>query len=248
MKRIGMMLLILVAMLGFTINQVQAGGWSAVSLLHLPRSIEVGQSIDFEYRVLQHGIHSIPDLDTSIETKHIESGEELVVEGHYDPDEEVYVAQANFPQSGEWQWSIVAFEGVHPMPPLDISPNPQAKTLSWWQLWLEDVFGRKPVAQEGLTITEMFSTDEDYGAALFVSKGCSGCHVHSDNPYAVPEDSYGYIGAYQTGPDLSEFTSSSEYLQLWLSDPLAVKPDTGMPDLDLSDEEVQALISFLNAD
>lgn len=77
------------------------------------------------------------------------------------------------------------------------------------------------------------------GSALFVAKGCVICHTHSDIP-----DRY---VAFQTkvGPNLTSYSAAPTFLRLWLSDPVGVKPKTQMPTLELSDAEIEALVSFL---
>ena len=84
------------------------------------------------------------------------------------------------------------------------------------------------------------------GRALFVAKGCVGCHWH---------ESVGTRGDFPGtgfGPDLSEIDelnttlpSDPEYLRAWLRDPRVKNPQRVMPDLDLSDEEIESLLAFL---
>jgi hypothetical protein len=80
----------------------------------------------------------------------------------------------------------------------------------------------------------------ELGTDLFVAKGCVVCHHHAGIPASLV--------AFQTnvGPDLSDYTASAAFLQLWLSSPAEVKPKTLMPDLGLNELEIEALISFLN--
>jgi cytochrome c oxidase subunit II len=88
------------------------------------------------------------------------------------------------------------------------------------------------------------------GAALFRAKGCSGCHTVKG--YAV--------GA--VGPNLTHFASrdtfagaifdnNDENLRRWLLDPPKEKPmdpgdNLGMPNLNLTDDEITKLIAYLN--
>lgn len=76
-----------------------------------------------------------------------------------------------------------------------------------------------------------------YGRALFVAKGCSSCHLHSEISDTVP-------GPY-IGPNLTTYTNTPEYLHTWLKDPQALKPQTQMPNLGLKKVEIEALIAFL---
>ena len=80
----------------------------------------------------------------------------------------------------------------------------------------------------------------DLGADIFVAKGCVICHTHAEisDEYVVFKNNF--------GPNLTGYSAAPVFLQLWLSDPTAVKPDTKMPNLGLSEVEIEALISFLN--
>jgi len=77
------------------------------------------------------------------------------------------------------------------------------------------------------------------GRQLFIAKGCMVCHSNADTNH-IRE-----FGV-DIGPDLSNFSASPEYLRLWLAAPQSVKPGTGMPDLDLSEVEIESLIAYLN--
>jgi len=77
------------------------------------------------------------------------------------------------------------------------------------------------------------------GKAVFQAKGCASCHVHQ--AVANSRD-FGY----NAGPDLSTYRADPAYLQRWLRDPQAIKPNTSMPNLHLNDDEITALIAFLS--
>jgi len=79
----------------------------------------------------------------------------------------------------------------------------------------------------------------DRGRALFVAKGCATCHAH--------DALVGLAGETSVGPDLSSYQPNAEFVRRWLGDPAAIRPDTPMPDLALSDGEITALIAFLTA-
>ncbi len=78
----------------------------------------------------------------------------------------------------------------------------------------------------------------DSGDALFTSKGCITCH--SNNRVSIQAEF-----PINIGPNLSAVSLSADYLRLWLKDPQAVKPSTEMPNLHLSDSEIEALVTFL---
>jgi cytochrome c2 len=82
---------------------------------------------------------------------------------------------------------------------------------------------------------------DERGATLFQAKGCVMCHVDQDLA-----ESEGV--SLSIGPDLTQYRNDPAFLENWLANPAAVRPATEMPDLDLSAEEIEALIAFLNAD
>ncbi len=84
-------------------------------------------------------------------------------------------------------------------------------------------------------------SQEQLGQRLFVAKGCVVCHTHD----AARESWQGM--AVDIGPNLTNFTAAPDYLAKWLDDPSAIKPETQMPTLGLSDDEIGALVAFINA-
>ena len=96
------------------------------------------------------------------------------------------------------------------------------------------------------TPTPIASTGEFAEAhSLFRAKGCIACHMAPGIPEAV-----GTIG-----PDLEGLASramiadvmelSEENLAKWIHDPQAMKPDTVMLNVGLSDPEVETLVTWL---
>lgn len=75
-----------------------------------------------------------------------------------------------------------------------------------------------------------------YGRALFVAKGCNTCHLHAAalNTWST-----------QSGPNLTNYQNTTDYLRNWLKDPQALKPNTEMPNLALQAHEIEALAAFL---
>jgi hypothetical protein len=82
----------------------------------------------------------------------------------------------------------------------------------------------------------------ELGRQLFLAKGCITCHYNSK---AASSSEYWTIEMGAT--NLSKFTASPEALRLRLKDPSSVKSDTQMPNLDLSEAEIEALIAFINS-
>ena len=99
----------------------------------------------------------------------------------------------------------------------------------------------KVEAQADPMSEDVFISQVEYGRRLFIAKGCVTCHV---NDKAFAKDS---IHIEMGAPDLSNFSASPEALFLRLKDPASVKADTLMPNLGLSEVEIEALIAFINS-
>jgi len=82
----------------------------------------------------------------------------------------------------------------------------------------------------------------ELGRQLFIAKGCIICH---SNTKAAARSEYLTV---DVGPNLSKFSASPEVLRLRLKDPTLVKSDTQMPNLNLSEAEIEALIAFINSE
>ncbi|KAA3659452.1 MAG: hypothetical protein DWQ04_22260 [Chloroflexi bacterium] len=78
---------------------------------------------------------------------------------------------------------------------------------------------------------------EGLGESLFVAKGCISCHQHDKVTMADNLVNF--------GPNLTNYKGHADYLTQWLNNPADIKPDTQMPRLGLSDEEIAVLVSFL---
>ena len=51
---------------------------------------------------------------------------------------------------------------------------------------------------------------------------------------------------FSVGPDLTGRTYSRAFMMSWLAEPQAIKPGTGMPNLELTGDEIVALTDFIN--
>jgi len=83
----------------------------------------------------------------------------------------------------------------------------------------------------------------ELGEQLFVAKGCVTCHINSK-----VSKSLDYQNISGGAPNLTNFSASPEALRMRLKDPSSVKSDTWMPNLNLSDDEIEALIAFINSE
>jgi cytochrome c oxidase subunit 2 len=87
-----------------------------------------------------------------------------------------------------------------------------------------------------LTAPACAQDNVDQGKRDFMSNGCYGCHT------------VGKMGT-PIGPDLSKVGAkySRTYLERWLRDPSAQRPNAHMPKLELSPEQVMDLAAFLSS-
>src|SRR6516164_1875518 len=76
----------------------------------------------------------------------------------------------------------------------------------------------------------------EQGKRYFIDSGCYGCHT------------VGKMGT-PIGPDLSKVGAkySHAYIERWLKDPSAQRPNAHMPALELSEQQVKSLTAFLSS-
>jgi hypothetical protein len=85
-------------------------------------------------------------------------------------------------------------------------------------------------------------SEVEAGRQLFIAKGCITCHY---NDRAASRSEYWTIE--MGAPDLSNYSSAPEILFIRLKDPAAAKSDTKMPQLNLKQTEIEALVAFINS-
>lgn len=113
--------------------------------------------------------------------------------------------------------------------------------------------------QQNPAVLPAEGTPEFEGWSVFQSKGCTQCHT-----VVVDDESGSNVvaeGAFQ-GPNLTHFASRNvfagallpedgesfdEALKRWLADPPQVKPGSFMPNLALTEQEIDALITWLGS-
>jgi cytochrome c2 len=82
----------------------------------------------------------------------------------------------------------------------------------------------------------------ELGRQLFVAKGCITCHV---NRRVTNSSEYWTID--MGAPNLSIYASDPEILRTRLRNPADVNTSTKMPNLGLKEDEIEALIAFINS-
>lgn len=86
-----------------------------------------------------------------------------------------------------------------------------------------------------------------YGRALFQYKGCASCHRHNELAVARVSvaDADHFFASVIGAPELTYYQPDPSFVRQWLRDPGAMRPNTGMPNLQLSEAEIEALLAFL---
>ena len=274
-QRISLALGLALVASAMVLSSAWAGGWAVVTLDAIPDGMQAGVPMQIGFMVRQHGATPLAGLTPVVEARSTEGGS-IRVEGEDSGPPGHYTATLTLPSSGRWTWGIRGFgDALQPMPALQVLPTGDRKAATGFPLaplfvaagaaaavgllllfrqrlrfaaatlGLSVVLGAagflagRPT--EGTSVEAAAPSTAVAGQALFVAKGCIVCHVHS----GVPES--GDVSV-SIGPELSTYHNGPDFLRRWLADPAGERPKTGMPDLGLSTEEIEALISFLNQD
>ncbi len=136
---------------------------------------------------------------------------------------------------------------VASMPRLAIT-SAQAKDIAAY-LAPEDA---PPAAREKAPAA-IAGADLGKGRALLDSKGCGTCHTFSGiapltaSPVPVPQDPRAFERGHRIAPDLraTRDRMSAARVVRWLKDPKAVKADTEMPTIPLTDAEIRDLAAYV---
>lgn len=150
-------------------------------------------------------------------------------------------------QPGEYWGQCAEFCGLsHSLMRTRVEALPQTEFDAW------------VAAQQTPAVSPQPGTEAARGLEVFASRGCTQCHTVDYGPDSeftsiVPEEAF-------TGPNLTHFASRRVFagaslpeqgetyrkaLTRWLADPPAVKPGSYMPNLELTQEEIDSLIAWL---
>lgn len=126
----------------------------------------------------------------------------------------------------------------------------QALEPAEYEAWLAAQQANAAAPEEG--------TPEDDGYQVFLEKGCTQCHtVRFEEEVVGPTERASF-----NGPELTHFASRNVFagailpgegqtadaaLKEWLADPPTIKPGSFMPDLALTEAEIDALIVWLDS-
>ncbi len=210
-----------VAMLGGAVLCTAAfsfGGWAVVTVDDVPDYLVTGKPVPLSFVVRQHGATLLSGLSPSVT---IQSGStQTSVAARATGGSGHYAASVTVPRAGDWTITVNSGFG------------PSKTTLM--PLKAIDAGAAAPPAL----------SDADRGLRLFVAKSCTTCHVR------------GLLGTdgMKVGPELTGRRYVADYVAKFLADPERsplAGPNTGqtrMPNFNLREREIAALVSYLNSD
>jgi cytochrome c2 len=242
------------------VSPALAGGWAVVTLDQLPAQIVAGQPIDIGFTVRQHGVTLRSDIKPIIRLDRANAEDSFTVSAVREGAAGHYTARLTFPSAGTWKWYVDVEEFgmiTQPMPdlmvlatatsskpvaPAGLSSAPaRSAALPAFFTNLFRLLERVAAARAQMPAALVGQTQAQLGQKLFLAKGCAMCHRHD----AVKDALNNGIGSLEIGPDLTQTKLDAGFLRGWLKDPSAIKKDTEMPALGLSDSEIEALVAFL---
>lgn len=206
----------LTVVLALTMVTTHAGGWAVVTLDTLPERLVAGQPTTLTFSVRQHGTRLIGGLSAGVSA--VSNGRRVEAVARPASGDGYYTATLTVPSPGDWTITIHSGFGASG---LKLKPIRAVATTE-----AARAHSAAPAAQRG--------------EALFVAKGCNSCHFH---------------GATKEKPmvthfrDLTERRYPDEFLAQLLKDPSKLRSADGtwsMPNLSLKDQEVAALVAFIN--
>jgi len=201
-----------------------AGGWAVISVKDVPDQLVVGQATTLAFTVLQHGQTPMAGLEPTVTLKRRDAGflsgrqRFTAVPG---PERGSYVATVTPAEPGELMITIDAE-------------------------WHEARITLLPVwaVARGEAAPPRATSAADRGRVLFVAKGCVTCHDKRDD--AVVQERH----QASVGPDLTGRGFAADWLATKLADPernrVRFSEWAVMPDLDLGESEIAALVAYVN--
>lgn len=202
------------------------GGWAVLTVHELPESLVAGETASLTFSMRQHGIEMLRGRSPSLQLRSggLLGGRQRVVAERTDRPG-VYRATFTVPETESLRLRVDGdFNG-----------------------WTVDLL---PVAVRGSGAARPASNDasvlQDRGRALFVAKGCIGCHVKQDDPA---------LSDYQKMHEAPELTGRgypTDWLVQKITNPASVRDGQrvagfAMPRLEVSVAEAQAIAGYINA-
>lgn len=87
--------------------------------------------------------------------------------------------------------------------------------------------------------------EAEHGRALFIAKGCGGCHTIAGVPQAAGLVGPPLDGIAQRAVLAGRLENKPDNLMRWISAPQSVSPGTAMPDIPMTDQDARDLAAYL---
>jgi cytochrome c553 len=210
----------LIALLSF-ITMTYAGGWDLVTLKDFPDFAVAGKPLNLTFTVWVPSLEPLAKVQPVVHAIDAK-GRAVRAKARVGKPTGEYTAALILPEPGDWVITIdTEYPGAATMPKLK-------------------------VIAPGAPPPSPFSS-ATRGQRLFTTKGCNGCHVRE-----------GVSDGREYGPDLTGKRFPAEYLKKFLEDPsITPVPEVvcskngcgspyAMPNLNLKDAEIEALVAFIN--
>ena len=239
MRRVPRIALLVGLTVGLTAASVPVlrGGWAILTVHDLPASLEVGRQTTLQFSLRQHGEELMSGRAPVLQVR---SGGALLGDRREYPAERtrqpgVYRVTFTPSEVGELRLSVdTDYHGwVARLLPMTVEARVVATAANGGRVATAAASGGAHSA-------------EQRGRALFVAKGCVGCHTKNDD--AALKDFH----EMRVGPDLTGRSYPAQWLVQKITDPASLRPEGPramniMPQLEVSAAEAQAIASYLNA-
>jgi mono/diheme cytochrome c family protein len=137
--------------------------------------------------------------------------------------------------------------------PYDLRPHLAATMprLAITETEARDIAAYLGAPDEAPNPSALAGADATRGRAVMEAKGCPSCHVFTGVPplagESVPKDLKGLASGVSLAPDFrtTRKRMSETHVLTWIKSPKAMKPDTAMPELALTDAEIKDVAAFI---
>ena len=199
------------------------GGWVIVTMHEWPEALQAGSTTTLTFSMRQHGQELLSGREPELRLRGPGLfGNRERVRAQRTDRPGVYRASFTPEEAGELRVSVATdFNGwTAPMLPLTVRAS-------------------------GASLASATAVPSR-GQALFVAKGCAGCHAKTD------DDALEGYRVVTVGPDLTGRTFPSGWIERKILDPASQRPtglrrDETMPRLEVQPHEAAAIAAYLNA-
>lgn len=199
------------------------GGWTITTVHDLPTHLVVGEPTTITFTMRQHGEDLVTGVSPALLVK--SEGDGLLT-----PRRRIAATSAG---RGVYR-AVVTPDAARPLS-IGIDTD-----LHGWKTTLLEI----PVLARGASAPKVPAVT--HGRALFVAKGCAGCHMKADDPRL------GETQVVSVGPSLTNRTYPADYVAKKILDPSSLPAITNyntnakMPKLEVTTAEADAIAAYLN--